>query len=367
MRCSVVTNRSYVQAIEAIDEYLKSNAQDNEALELKIKLLMRVQRFSFAKQLAKQLLTLGGEESKYLVLLGDASLQSGDFDAAEQIYARAYKLDPDSSYHFGSKFKQCKELNKMKKEGNDLVSKKKTEEAIAAYTKGVETCQKQGLACGYLFLNNRSACYMNSKRYKEALDDIDASLQLYPYVYKPYLRRIQCVKQLQLNERMSTIPSDYLNALYTMGFRDKSVSTEYLTFLRQNAAFKTNVRPIGNDVDLQRVISINQETLIVLDLYASWCGPCKMLAPILDDLSVTHPTVIFLKVDADKIRKVASMFNVDAFPTIVLLKGGKTLDRIVGYDPDKLETIINEHMGLEIDMKGVNYPCLFTIYTLYED
>ena len=86
-----LANRSYVQAIEAIDEYLKSDSQNKEALELKIKLLMRVQRFSLAKQLAKRCLMLGGEESKYLELYGDASLQSGDFEGAEHIYARAYK------------------------------------------------------------------------------------------------------------------------------------------------------------------------------------------------------------------------------------------------------------------------------------
>ena len=146
-----------------------------------------------------------------------------------------------------------------------------------------------------------------------------------------------------------------------MGFKDKAVSAEYLSFLRQNRVFKTNVNPISNTQDLDRVISINPDTLIVLDIYASWCGPCKMLAPILDDLSVTHPTVIFLKVDADKTREVSTMFHVDAFPTIVLLKGGKTLDRIVGYDPDKLEMMINDHMGLEVDMKGVNWFCLLIL------
>ena len=45
----------------------------------------------------------------------------------------------------------------------------------------------------------------------------------------------------------------------------------------------------------------------------------------------------------------------------MLLKGGKTLDRIVGYDPDKLEMMINDHMGLEVDMKGVNWFCLLIL------
>lgn len=70
---------------------------------------------------------------------------------------------------------------------------------------------------------------------------------------------------------------------------------------------------------------------------------------MLDELSVTHPSVIFLKIDADKERAIATQYNLNSFPTIVFLKGGKEIDRVVGYDPDQIENLVNEHLALEPD------------------
>ena len=74
-----------------------------------------------------------------------------------------------------------------------------------------------------------------------------------------------------------------------------------------------------------------------------------MLAPVLDELSVTHPSVIFLKIDADKERAIASQYNLTSFPTIVMIKGGKEVDRVVGYDPNHIEESINMHLAIEPD------------------
>lgn len=232
-----------------------------------------------AKQVAKRLLMLGGEESEFLDLYGQSLLSAGDFEGAESTYSRAYKLDPDSSFQFGKKFRTAKEMNKLKAEGNGFVSKQKSTEAIASYTTGVEKCKEKGLDCVYVFLNNRSACYMNTKRYNQALADIDESIQANPYLPKPYLRRITCIKQMNLVERMNTVATDYLNALFAMGYKDsavKSTSREYVNFLRTNNAFKSNVNVVSSKRDVDRVININPDSLIVLDMFAQWCGPCKV-------------------------------------------------------------------------------------------
>ena len=271
--------RSYQQAIAAIDEYLNTESQDKEALKLKVLLLLRIHRFNMAKQVAKLLLMLGGEESEYLDLYGKALLSAGDFENAESTYSRAYKLDPDGSCQFGKKFRTAKEMNKLKTEGNGFVAKKQTDEAIVSYTKGVEQCQEKELDCAYVFLNNRSACYMNLKQYDQALADIDQSLQLNPYLPKPYLRRITCIKQLKLSDRMNSIATDYLNALFAMGYKDsavKSTSKEYLAFLQANNAFQSNVNVVNSKQEVDRVLRINPDSLIVLDLYAQWCKPCQV-------------------------------------------------------------------------------------------
>ena len=351
VRNEKITSRSYKQAVAAIDDYLSSDSQNKEALAIKIRLLQCQHRVAYAKHVAKSLLMLGGEDSKYLDTYGSALLQAGDFEDAETIFLRSYKLDPDGPYGFGQKVKLAKELNRTKKDGNEKVSKGALEDAIAVYTRGVEKCREQQLLSAFVFLNNRSACYMNNGRYTEALADIDESIRLNPFLPKPYLRRITCVNHLQLADRMSSLPTDYVDALYASGFKNcAKMQVEYLSFLRQKNAFKTNVNPVSSQRDLNRVIEINPNTLIVLDMYASWCRPCKLLAPQMDDMSVTHPTVVFLKIDADKERDVAQQFHVEGFPTVVLLKNGKELDRVVGCDPDKVQDLVNKHMGLEMDM-----------------
>ena len=78
---------------------------------------------------------LGGEEPPYLHLYGQALIAAGDLDGAEATLKRAYSLDPDSSYGFGSMVSQVRELSKLKKQGNDFVSQGKTNEAIEEYTK----------------------------------------------------------------------------------------------------------------------------------------------------------------------------------------------------------------------------------------
>ena len=126
---------AYRDATSALNDYLKSSSQDKTALELKVKILLRTRCYNYAKQVAKTLLMLGGEESQYLYYYGFALLCSGDFEGAYSTFHRAYSLDPDGSFSFGSLARQAKDLNNLKKKGNDLVSQGKTDEAIAEYTK----------------------------------------------------------------------------------------------------------------------------------------------------------------------------------------------------------------------------------------
>jgi thioredoxin len=73
---------------------------------------------------------------------------------------------------------------------------------------------------------------------------------------------------------------------------------------------------------------------VVLDLWAEWCGPCRMIAPVLDQLaSEMAGRVRFAKLNVDENRQTASRFNVVSIPTLLVLKGGKEVDRIVGVQP----------------------------------
>ncbi len=72
----------------------------------------------------------------------------------------------------------------------------------------------------------------------------------------------------------------------------------------------------------------------LLDFYADWCGPCKMMDPILEDLKKElNGKVSFDKINVDEQTEKASQFGVMSIPTFVVMKDGKEVDRMVGYMP----------------------------------
>ncbi|KAI9037523.1 thioredoxin family protein [Aspergillus affinis] len=77
---------------------------------------------------------------------------------------------------------------------------------------------------------------------------------------------------------------------------------------------------------------------VVVDFFATWCGPCKAVAPVVGKLSETYPNVRFIQVDVDKVRSVAQELQVRAMPTFVLFKDGQPLEkRVVGGNMKELE------------------------------
>jgi thioredoxin 1 len=77
--------------------------------------------------------------------------------------------------------------------------------------------------------------------------------------------------------------------------------------------------------------TIKANPVVLVDVGATWCGPCKKLAPLLDELVAEKPgTFVLLKVDADRDRAVADSMNVDALPTLLLYKNGNLVWRSVG-------------------------------------
>lgn len=82
---------------------------------------------------------------------------------------------------------------------------------------------------------------------------------------------------------------------------------------------------------------------IVVDFTASWCGPCRMISPILTEIAKKLPNILFLKVDVDELRTVSEEWNVEAMPTFVFLRDGKEVDRVVGAKKDELQNTIAKH------------------------
>lgn len=89
--------------------------------------------------------------------------------------------------------------------------------------------------------------------------------------------------------------------------------------------------------------AIKQDKLTVVDFYATWCMPCKAMAPHLSKLVSEYSDVAFYKVDVDESHDIASKCEVTAMPTFVLTKNGEVVSKIVGANPRGLEEGINEY------------------------
>lgn len=92
---------------------------------------------------------------------------------------------------------------------------------------------------------------------------------------------------------------------------------------------KTTVHKITSTDELQNLIATDS-TLVVVDFFAEWCGPCKIMAPIFDQVAQENPSVVFAKIDVDAVSDLASEYNISSIPTVVFIKGGTVVEQTVG-------------------------------------
>lgn len=78
---------------------------------------------------------------------------------------------------------------------------------------------------------------------------------------------------------------------------------------------------------------LRAERPVVVDFWAPWCGPCRVIAPILGELASQHPNVAFVKLNVDDNPRVAGEYNVLSIPTVILFEGGMPQETVVGARP----------------------------------
>ncbi|MDO5038914.1 thioredoxin [Clostridium sp.] len=89
---------------------------------------------------------------------------------------------------------------------------------------------------------------------------------------------------------------------------------------------------------------LNSKELVLVDFFATWCGPCKMVAPILEDLESEMIDIKFVKVDVDESPSVANQYGIQSIPTLKVFKDGKVVDTVVGFLPkEQIKSLIERN------------------------
>lgn len=101
------------------------------------------------------------------------------------------------------------------------------------------------------------------------------------------------------------------------------------------------IQDIKSEADYEKAIAASN--LVIIDFYATWCGPCKMIAPMLEKFSQEYTGVSFYKIDVDAVTAVASSNQITSMPTFLFFKSGELVTKVIGANPAAIKKALVEY------------------------
>ncbi|XP_022321440.1 thioredoxin 1 [Crassostrea virginica] len=101
------------------------------------------------------------------------------------------------------------------------------------------------------------------------------------------------------------------------------------------------VKQVDTKDDFDGIIKGNK--LVLVDFFATWCGPCRMIAPALESWEPQYPNFVFIKVDVDENGDTAEACGISAMPTFNFYKDGEKVDEVVGADQDQIKQLLDKY------------------------
>ena len=96
--------------------------------------------------------------------------------------------------------------------------------------------------------------------------------------------------------------------------------------------------------------TVADNDIVLVDFWASWCGPCRQLTPVIDRVADQHPGVVFAKVDTEAEQQLASAAGIKSIPTLMVFKQGYLVFNQAGaLPPDALEDLVNQVIDLDVE------------------
>ncbi|KAJ8143479.1 hypothetical protein OXX80_001145 [Metschnikowia pulcherrima] len=89
--------------------------------------------------------------------------------------------------------------------------------------------------------------------------------------------------------------------------------------------------------------ALKHDGLVVVDFFATWCGPCKMIAPMVDKFATQYANAKFIKIDVDQLQEIAQEYEVSSMPTFLFFKDGKVIHKVIGANPAALKQGLTSH------------------------